>query len=61
MAGNAMRVGEPEFAFRMARDLAPRATPYSVDDVLNAVATLHPAIELPDSRFADFVSAAKRN
>jgi 2-keto-4-pentenoate hydratase len=59
MAGNAMSVGEPEFAFRMARDLVPRATPYSVDDVLNAVATLHPAIELPDSRFADFVGAGE--
>jgi 2-keto-4-pentenoate hydratase len=57
MAGNEMRVGEPEFAFRMGRDLPPRSTPYSVEDVLAAVDTLHPAIELPDSRFADFVSA----
>jgi 2-keto-4-pentenoate hydratase len=59
MAGNEMRVGEPEFAFRMGRDLAPRATPYSVEEVLAAVDTLHPAIELPDSRFADFVSAGE--
>src|SRR6478736_4164405 len=44
MSGNAMRVGEPEFAFRMGRDLPPRATPYSVDEVLAAVASLHPAI-----------------
>src|SRR5882757_1551637 len=57
MAGNEMRVGEPEFAFRMARDLAPRATPYTTQEVLDAVDTLHPAIEIPDSRFADFVSA----
>jgi 2-keto-4-pentenoate hydratase len=57
MAGNEMRVGEPEFAFRMARDLPPRSSPYSVQQVLDAVATLHPAIEIPDSRFADFVSA----
>jgi 2-keto-4-pentenoate hydratase len=57
MAGNEMRVGEPEFAFRMARDLPPRARPYTVQEVLDAVATLHPAIEIPDSRFADFVSA----
>src|SRR5947209_20252330 len=27
MAGNEMRVGEPEFAFRMARDLPPRPSP----------------------------------
>jgi 2-keto-4-pentenoate hydratase len=57
MAGNEMRVGEPEFAFRMARDLAPRASPYSMQEVLDAVDTLHPAIEIPDSRFADFVTA----
>ena len=57
MAGNDMRVAEPEFAFRMKRDLPPRSTPYSVVEVLDAVDTLHPAIEIPDSRFADFVSA----
>lgn len=57
MAGNEMRVGEPEFAFRMARDLPPRSVPYTVQEVLDAVDTLHPAIEIPDSRFADFVSA----
>ena len=57
MAGNEMRVGEPEFAFRMGRDLPPRSSPYTVQQVLDAVDTLHPAIELPDSRFSDFVSA----
>jgi 2-keto-4-pentenoate hydratase len=57
MAGNEMRVGEPEFAFRMARDLPPRSAPYTVQEALDAVDTLHPAIEIPDSRFADFVSA----
>lgn len=59
MAGNEMRVGEPEFAFRMARSLPARAAPYSVEEVLAAVDTLHPAIELPDSRFADFVTAGE--
>jgi 2-keto-4-pentenoate hydratase len=57
MAGNEMRVGEPEFAFRMGRDLPPRSSPYTVQQVLDAVDTLHPAIEIPDSRFSDFVSA----
>jgi 2-keto-4-pentenoate hydratase len=57
MAGNEMRVGEPEFAFRMVMDLPPRSSPYTVQQVLDAVGTLHPAIEIPDSRFADFVSA----
>jgi 2-keto-4-pentenoate hydratase len=59
MAGNAMRVGEPEFAFRLGRSLAPRSTAWSVEEVLAAVDTLHPAIELPDSRFADFVAAGE--
>ena len=59
MHGNAMRMAEPEFCFRMARDLPPRQTPYSVAEVLDAVATLHPAIEIPDSRFADFVGAGE--
>src|SRR5882757_9296852 len=59
MAGNEMAVGEPEFAFRMGRSLPPRPTPYSVEQVLAAVDTLHPAIELPDSRFADFVKAGE--
>jgi 2-keto-4-pentenoate hydratase len=57
MAGNEMRVAEPEFAFRMRIDLPPRDAPYTVQQVLDAVDTLHPAIEIPDSRFADFVSA----
>lgn len=59
MAGNAMRVAEPEFAFRMRSDLPPRAYPYGEDEVLAVVGTLHPAIEIPDSRFADFVSVGE--
>ncbi|MBR0968481.1 hydratase [Bradyrhizobium diazoefficiens] len=59
MKGNEMAVGEPEFAFRMGRDLPPRTTPYTVDEVLAAVDSLHPAIEIPDSRFADFVGAGE--
>ena len=57
MAGNEMRVAEPEFAFRMRIDLPPRPAPYTQQQVVDAVDTLHPAIEIPDSRFADFVSA----
>jgi 2-keto-4-pentenoate hydratase len=57
MAGNEMRVVEPEFAFRMHADLPPRPTAYTVREVLDAVDTLHPAIEIPDSRFRDFVDA----
>jgi 2-keto-4-pentenoate hydratase len=53
LADNAMRVAEAEFAFRLGRDLPRRDREYSLDEVLEAVDTLHPAIELPDSRYED--------
>ncbi len=59
LAGNRMRVIEPEFAFRLGADLPPRAEPYRVDEVLAAVESLHPAFEAPDSRLADFARAGK--
>lgn len=59
MVGNRMAVAEPEFAFVMGADLPPRPTPRSVDEVLAAVADLHLAIEVPNSRFADFVRAGE--
>ena len=52
-----MRVVEGEFAFRMGCDLPPRATPYTRAEVSAAIATLHPAIEVPDSRFKPFEAA----
>jgi 2-keto-4-pentenoate hydratase len=57
IANSLMKVAEVEFAFRMGATLAPRAQPYSNIEVMGAVATLHPAIEIPDSRYRDFVSA----
>lgn len=59
LTGNRMRVVEPEFAFRMGASLPPRAEPYAIDEVLAAVGSLHPAFEVPDSRYADFASAGK--
>lgn len=49
-----MRCAEVEFAFRMGETLAPRDRPRTTPEVMAAVATLHPAIELPDSRYDDF-------
>jgi 2-keto-4-pentenoate hydratase len=51
---NHMRVAEAEFAFRLGRALPPREASYTVSEVLSAVATLHPAIEVPDSRYDEF-------
>lgn len=54
LGNNLMKVAELEFAFRMGRDLPPRAIPYTEGEVMDAVASLHPAIEIPDSRFEHF-------
>ena len=51
MNANVMKVAEAEFAFRMARDLALRDVPYSVDEVMSAVGALHPVIGIPDPRY----------
>ncbi len=55
--GNQMLVVEAEFAFRMGRDLGPRAQPYEREEVVAAIASLHPALEVPNSRFAPFEAA----
>jgi 2-keto-4-pentenoate hydratase len=59
IGSNIMKVGEAEFAFRLGRDLLPRATPYTVDEVMAASAALYLAIEFPDSRYHDFASAGE--
>lgn len=59
LSGNVMRVAEPELAFVLARDLEPRANPWTRAEVLDAVADLRLALEVPDSRFADFVHAGE--
>ena len=57
--GNRMKVAEPEFAFSFGRDMPSRIAPYSVDEVLAAVDSMRPAIEMPASRFADFANAGE--
>jgi 2-keto-4-pentenoate hydratase len=44
------RTTEPEIAFTMARDLPARDKAWSVDEVLDAVATVHPSIEIVNPR-----------
>lgn len=53
--GNIMNVAEAEFAFRFKTALPRSAVPYKMEEVLRAVESLHPAIEIPDSRYNDFV------
>ena len=52
--GNVMRVAEAEFAFRMRGSLPTRERVYGVQEVLDAVESVHPAIEIPDSRYNNF-------
>jgi hypothetical protein len=52
--GNIMKVAEAEFCFRFGASLSARETPYDVTEVIGAVESLHPAIEVPDSRYNDF-------
>jgi len=54
LGSNLMKVAEMEFAFRFGEDVMPRAELYSQAEVLDRVSALHPAIELPDSRYDRF-------
>ncbi len=48
------RLIEPEFAFRLGRELPPRAAAYGLPEVADAVESLHPAIELVTSGLEDW-------
>src|SRR3954468_5748832 len=52
---------EAEIVYRFARDLPPRATPYARDEVLAAVGSMHPAVEIVDTRFSAFGSVDALN
>ena len=52
-ATHVMRGIEAEVAFRMGADLPPRTAPYSRAEVVAAIATMHPAIEVLESRFVE--------
>jgi 2-keto-4-pentenoate hydratase len=60
LRNNVLRVAEPEFVFRLAHALPARSpgnAPYTQEEVMLAVDSLHLAIEIPDTRLADFVHA----
>lgn len=50
---------EAEIAFHMGADLPPRDTPYSLDEVVSAIASMHPAIEVLETALSDPAAAAK--
>jgi 2-keto-4-pentenoate hydratase len=47
------RVLEAEISFQMGEDLPPRATPYTREEVIAAIASCHPAIEELESGLID--------
>ena len=49
---------EAEIAYRFAIDLPPRTVPYTTDEVADAVATMHVAIEIVTPRIVDFDRAS---
>lgn len=48
-----LRAVEGEMAFLLGRDLPARTTPYTPEEVLAAVASCHPAIEILESAYTD--------
>jgi 2-keto-4-pentenoate hydratase len=48
-----LRGVEAEIAFLMGKDLVPRSAPYSRQEVVDAIASCHPAIELLESALLD--------
>ena len=68
---NYMSVIEAEFAFLMGRDVGPElahtqangagasGTPLTMSQVMDCVSGLHVAIEVPNSRYVDFVGAGE--
>ncbi len=51
------RVVEAEIAVRLGRDLPPRDAPYTEADLRGAIASVHPAMEILATRFADPAAA----
>ncbi len=47
---------ECEFGFRLSRDLPPRGTPYSRGDVEDAIASIHPTIEVVAGHLRDWTT-----
>ena len=56
---NRMRVAECEIVFRFRQAMAPRPGGWRRDEVLAAIASVQPGIEVPDSRFLQFERAGE--
>jgi 2-keto-4-pentenoate hydratase len=54
-----VRALEAEIAFLVGKDLPPRTMPYSREEVLEAMASCHPAIELLETGLVDLYTPAR--
>jgi 2-keto-4-pentenoate hydratase len=52
------RIVEAEIAFLVGEDLPPRSTPYTREEVLDAMQSCHPAIEVLETAFVDPAAAS---
>jgi len=50
---------EAEIAFLLGKDLPARATPYASEEIVSAIASCHPAIEVIESGLLDPLKAAR--
>ena len=60
-ANHRLRGIEAEIAFQMGSDLPPRAAPYSREEVIAAIGSCHPAIELLESAYVDPLIVSRPN
>jgi 2-keto-4-pentenoate hydratase len=51
------RLVESEIAFRLGQDLPPRETPYGREEIIAAIASCHPVIEVVQWRIRDYATA----
>ena len=52
---------EAEIAFHLGEDLPARATPYTLEEIVAAIASCHPAIEVLESGLTDPAAAARNS
>ncbi len=50
-AGLCSPIPEVEYQVLLSKDLPPRKTPYEHDEIIDAIASIHPGIELAECRF----------
>jgi 2-keto-4-pentenoate hydratase len=49
-----LRGVEAEIGFKLGSDLPPRAQPYEIADVAERIESVHPTLEIVESRYTDF-------